>query len=77
MTIFHNYIAVIGRMCGDDEDTCLLFECVTREGAINAFTEHMRLLDNMTAEELELAEANGEGVFINHVLASVSPIEEV
>lgn len=77
MTTIHNYIAVIGRMCGDDEDTCLLFECVTREGAINAFTEHMRLLDNMTVEDLAHAEANGEGVFINHVLTSASPIEEI
>ena len=78
MTTIHNYVAVIGRMCGDDEDTCLMFECVTYDGAIQAFTDAMWAYERMAPDELaeakELAEANGEGVYINHVLTSTAPI---
>ena len=88
MSIHRNYWLVVGRMCGDDEDTALQFEHCTREDAINAFRDalweddtpelsYSNALPGETNEQYrERVEANGEGVFINGVYASDSPIEQ-
>jgi len=73
---YRNYWAVAGRMCGDDEDHVRFFQHCTREDAIDLFRIQAYEDEGMSVEERELAEANGEGVFVNIVLASDSPIEE-
>lgn len=74
MTTIHNHLAVIGRECGDDEDSILYFQSMTVNDAMAAFKEEMRVMGGLTQEELDQAEAAGEGIFINHVLTSTAPI---
>jgi hypothetical protein len=69
-----NFYAVIGRICGDDEDNVLTLCADSREGAINEFRQWMWDLDGSSPEAIELMEDNGQGVFVNHVLVSTAPI---
>ena len=75
-----NYL-VVGRMCGDDEDTVIVYHAASREDAVGLY------LDDMWEVELssytdpderqglrEKAEAIGEGYFVNHVFESETPI---
>lgn len=74
--IYRNYWAVAGRMCGDHEDHVRFFQQCTYQDAIDLFRIQVYEDKGVTLAERELAEANGEGVFVNLVLASDSPIEE-
>lgn len=74
MTAFY---AVIGRLCGDDEDTVLTFGAEDKEDAIRQFYEAALVIWGIDAEELARLSANGEGWFINNVLSSSAPIHEV
>lgn len=63
MAIYHNYIAVIGRVHGHDEDSVELYEQCTIEKAHEYF-RHDMLEDGMDTREL----------YINYVLTSSAPI---
>ena len=75
------FYLVTGRMIGDDEDTVLTPVANSRIEAIGAFIEEMwamelsSCLDSYTFDR-EQAEANGEGVVVNGVYESDSPITE-
>ena len=75
---YHNYIAVIGRLPGDDEDSMILFENMTRQQAEQAFEEEM-YEDEIDATEKYNRNCLEPGcaVFINHILTSDSPITEI
>ena len=90
MTSRHNHIAVIGRIPGDDDDSCKLYHDVTepeaREAfAVDMFEDEFSHVDDaaersrLAAEERDrsAAEYGGLGVYITHTLASASPIEEL
>jgi len=74
------YFAVIGRMCGDEEDTVELFANCTRAEARQAFIELMWELEGLDPDELvemkALADRGGGGVRINHVLKSSASITD-
>ena len=82
MAVYHNYIAVVGRIPHDDDDSCLLSEQLTEEQARIEFAKQMfeeRFGD--AAEQVqkdEIGNIGGDlGVYITHVLASQSPIEQL
>lgn len=70
-----NYYAVIGRIPGDDEDTCLIFQVESANDAVRAFADRIY-------EDRGLSEGDREAtirmigrdlsVFVNHVLMSRS-----
>lgn len=69
-----NFYAVVGRICGDDEDSILTLCADSKEEAINQFRHWMWEQDGSSQEDRDLLEANGEGVFVNQILVSASPI---
>ena len=69
-----NFYAVIGRICGDDEDTVLTLRADSKEEAINQFRHWMWEQDGSSQEDRDKLEASDQGVFVNHVLVSSSPI---
>lgn len=71
------FYAVSGRVCGDDEDTTLVFKASGRGDAISQFREQMWELEGLTPEEIDQAEACGEGVFVNSTVKSRTAIVEV
>ena len=80
MAIFHNYVAVVGRIPYDDDDSCMLYEQLTEEQARIEFAKQM--FEERYGEKAEeeqkaaIAQHGGDlGVYIIHVLASQSPIE--
>ncbi len=82
MAVYHNYIAVIGRIPHDDDDSCLLFQQMTEEQARIEFAKQMfeeRFGSNAEqAQKDEIERVGGDlGVYITHVLASQSPIEQL
>lgn len=68
------YYLVTGRVCGDDEDTSLTFFCDTKEQAVTDYRETMWELDGTSKDERWLMEACDQGVFINGVFVSDTPI---
>lgn len=69
--------AVIGRIPGDDEDTCCIFKASSREDAMQLFADIM--YEDAADEDREhnIGVHGGDlGVFINHVLVSASEIQE-
>lgn len=84
MAVYHNYIAVIGRIPFDDDDSCMIFEQKTEEEARKAFAFEMfrsRAVSDEQAlenQQAEIKSIGGDlGVYITHVLASQSPIEQL
>lgn len=82
MSVYHNYVAVIGRIPHDDEDSCLLFEQMTEEQARIEFAKQMfeeRFgVNAKQAQKDEIEIVGGDlGVYITHVLASQSSIEQL
>lgn len=72
------YWAVTGRIPGDDEDQLHIFRLATRDDAIAAF-EHAiweRELDSEAARE-NVFKSHGQTIFINSIVASNAPIEEL
>lgn len=68
-------IAVIGRIPGDDEDTCFIFpvECV--EEALALFEE--AIYEDAAEDPEQIEKDHGAKVFHTHVLRSDSEIELV
>ena len=80
MAVYHNYLAVVGRIPYDEEDSCLFFNQLTEEQARIEFAKQMlkeRYGENAeTAQRNFIKEHGGDlGVFINYVFVSESPIE--
>lgn len=68
--------AVVGRIPGDDEDSCYTFSAKSREKAIEMFDA--ALYDDSGLDEGHRTRnivGHGCSVFINHVLVSDTPIE--
>lgn len=80
MTVYHNYLAVFGRIPEDSEDSVLFFEHMSVEQALSAFEGQVyeRFSDEaMRAQARQNSmERHDKAVFITTVLASQSPIEE-
>lgn len=74
---YHNYIAIIGRMHGDDEDQdqVRMYVHMTVVDARQLFINELRR-DEQVPEADVVAEYEYTNVYITHVLTSVSPIEE-
>lgn len=72
------FFAVTGRIPGDDEDTLHVFEAATRDEAVEAF--EMAMYDskqNPGLEKANVVEQYGQAIYINAVVASASPIQEM
>lgn len=65
----HPYVAVTGRIEGDDEDTALVFSRVTYGGAITAFSREIIQARQCGDEDGEAPE-----VIVTSVMTSESPI---
>lgn len=72
-----NFYAVVGRICGDDEDSVLTLCADSKEEAINQFRHWMWEQDGSSPEAIAEMEAADQGVFVNYVLMSSAPIEEL
>lgn len=70
------HFAITGRLHGDDEDHCRIFECDTVVEARQAFIDEVRISGNITPEDVESGEEYAN-VYITTVLRSSSPIEVV
>lgn len=72
----NRFFAVVGRMPGDDEDTCCIFEAPDKNTACQMFEDSL-YENEIRAEQLKLdvMKTYGQLVFFSHVLVSNSPIE--
>lgn len=75
-----NYL-VVGRMCGDDEDTVIVYHAASWEAAVGLYLDDMwgvelsSYTDPDERKEIrQQAEAIGEACFVNHVYESETPI---
>ena len=66
MSTYHNHLAVIGRVDGNDDDDVFLYEHMTIEQARTKFAE-----DQRDAVDREVPD---EEIYLNYVLTSESPI---
>lgn len=69
-----SYYAVIGRICGDDEDSILTMYAYSQEEAVNEFKQWLWSLDGSDPEAIAEMEAADQGVFVTHVLRSTATI---
>lgn len=74
MNFTMKHYLVTGRICGDAEDTTLTFMATSKQEAIDAYTSLMWSQDGSSQDERWLLEACDQGVFINGVFVSDSPI---
>jgi len=72
MAVYHNYIVIIGRAHGDDEDHARDYEHTTEVDARQAFINDVRR-DQDTPEADVVAGYEYTNVYITHVLTSTSP----
>lgn len=68
------YFAVVGRIHGDDEDCCYLFEAKDEDAAVEMFRVAITGTHDRTDAE---ALAERENVYVNHILRSDARIEDV
>jgi hypothetical protein len=73
MSTHHNYIMIIGRLNGDDEDHPRDYQHTTVADARQAFINELRR-DEQVPEADVIAEYEYTNVYITHVLTSASPI---
>lgn len=73
---YHNYVAVVGRLNGDDEDRVEMYTQVTYTQAIHAFETQVRQDEDIPEADVVAGYTYTE-VYVNHVLVSESPIELV
>lgn len=67
------WYAIIGRIPGDDEDSCLVFECDSLTDAVVKFFDAM--VGGMdVGSKRQLEEDYGQLVYITHRLQSETPI---
>lgn len=70
---YHNYIAVIGRRHGDDEDSCLMYEQTTIDAAQERFCNDMRDSGDSTGGPSG-TEDTASLVYVTRVLTSTAPM---
>jgi len=70
---YHNYIAVIGRLHGDDDDHPRVYEQTTVADARQLFVNDVRS-DNGVSESAVVEAYEFANVYIGYVLTSASPI---
>ncbi len=70
----HAHIAVIGRIPGQDDDSCLLLRDLTVDEAKEAFA--IDIYEDSGEDPEEVEEVTGHRVYISHILTSESPITE-
>lgn len=72
------YFAVIGRIPGDDEDTCYLIEGGEQDHAVAEFRRRIWYDDGSSEEDREFFKSThgGDDVYITRILTSESPITE-
>lgn len=70
------HFLVVGRMCGDDEDTGITYHVKERHEAVALYVDEMWEMDGADTETRGLFERTGEGVFINGIYESETPIKE-
>lgn len=68
-------IAVIGRIPGDDEDTCFIFPVEHVEEALDLFEE--AIYEDAAEDPEQIEMSHGAKVFHTHVLRSDSEIDLV
>lgn len=70
----NHYYAVIGRIPGDDEDTCLFYEGenLTTDDLTNLFVAEMYEMSD--AIQKDVNSAWGHVIYITHILESGKPI---
>ena len=73
MATHHNYIVIIGRLNGDDEDHARDYQHTTIVNARAAFISEVRDDDRIPEADIA-ADCEYTHVYINHVLTSESPI---
>lgn len=74
------FYAISGRLCWDDEDVTLVtlvIKADDRQAALDEYRDQMMTINGLSTSELEHLERNGEGLFVNSIVRSVSPIVEV
>lgn len=69
-----NHYLIIGRIIGDDEDTPIHIQAPTVEEACAQYRDEMYEMEGWGPDEIGHAEANGEGVAINHAFRSAAPM---
>lgn len=73
LSTYHNYIVIIGRAHGDDEDHARAYEHMTEVDARQAFINDVRHDDGIPEVDV-VAGYEYTNVYIRHVLTSESPI---
>lgn len=73
MTTIHNYLAVHGRMWGDDDDHIRLYEQMTVDEATNQFIADVRAERKVPQEAVDAGEEWAD-VYVFTVMASTAPI---
>jgi hypothetical protein len=68
------HYAVIGRIPFDDEDSCYIYDNVTRDEAVDQFEADI-YEDSGRDDQEETTEREGSAVYISHVLFSESEIK--
>ena len=71
-----NYYAITGRVHGWDEDSVWVGQAADRYAAISMAKDYFWSLDGASEKDREEATIHGEGVYINAVLTSATPITE-
>lgn len=66
--------AIIGRIDGDDEDTCEIVEAANPAQARDDFCAIMReqLKESLGVDELSAEDLGNNRIYVNHILASPS-----
>lgn len=73
MAVYHNHLAIIGRVIGDDEDTVNFYENMTRLQAYQQFQKDM--VETVPEEAGMSYEERLNEVITDKILVSDSPIE--
>lgn len=69
------YYAVVGRIPGDDEDSCKVFAARDEEDAVNQFSDW--IYETSGSDRADIIASWGEDLFIDYVLSSDSEIVAV
>lgn len=68
------WYAVTGRLHGDDEDTCWVYQCSDVVAARGEFIKNMRGFNDILPEDVDRL-GEDANVYINSVVVSATPIE--
>jgi hypothetical protein len=69
------FLAIIGRICGQEEDTVLVYETQDMDEAESKFRKQLQLNASLTDAAMKIAESKSRGVIIVARLWSDAKIE--